>query len=151
GRAAGGRKKGWWRGGRVGGPALPPRRLAGTLALPLLLELRRRQVAQRRVDPLDVVHRLEEPADLPPGIGEIAALRQGNFFLLNRPHQPFRVAVLPRLADGGHADLGLAVVQTPDIVGGRVLHPLTRMMDLGGVLLQGRMPTGWRSWRDNSH
>src|SRR5215470_12461279 len=94
GRAAGGRKKYCWRGGRTGVPAPPPRRLAGTLALPLLLELGRRQVAQRRVDPLDVVHRLDEAAELLPGIGEIAVLGQGDFFLLDRSHQPLGVAVL---------------------------------------------------------
>jgi integrase/recombinase XerD len=38
---------------------------------PLLLELARRQVPQRRVNPLPVVHIIEELPQLPPGIGEV--------------------------------------------------------------------------------
>src|SRR5512135_3156199 len=43
---------------------------------PLLLELARRQVPQRRVNPLPVVYVVEESPELPPGIGEVLVLRQ---------------------------------------------------------------------------
>src|SRR5262249_60371598 len=71
GRAAGGRKKGWGRGGRRGAPAALPRRLAGTLARPLLLELPWRQGAQPRGDSRAGGHRLDEPTQLPPCDGDI--------------------------------------------------------------------------------
>src|SRR5262249_59302451 len=66
GRAAGGRKKGWWRGGRRGAPAALPRRFAGTLARPLLLELLWRPGAPRRGDSPAAVHRPPGPPPPPP-------------------------------------------------------------------------------------
>src|SRR5260370_8117589 len=68
------------------------------LVLPLLLELRRRQVAQRRVDALVVVDRVDEVAKLPVGIGVVLVLRQVYFLFLDRPHQPLGVTVLARFA-----------------------------------------------------
>src|SRR5215471_3997790 len=53
-------------------------------AAPLLLELGRRQVAQRRVDALAVVDVVEEPSQLPQRVGEVGVLRQRHLLLLER-------------------------------------------------------------------
>ena len=45
--------------------------LRRSLLEPLLLELGRGQVAQRRVNPLAIVHVVQEPAQLPVGIAEV--------------------------------------------------------------------------------
>src|SRR5215467_361527 len=86
------------------------RRPSGALLpAPLLLELLRRQVAQRRMDSLAIIHLVEEPTQLPQRVGEVEVLRQGHLFFLDGPHQPLGVAVLTRLADGGHAQEHAAV------------------------------------------
>src|SRR5437773_11736417 len=76
GRAAGEEEERW----RQAGAALHPAARAGhsgrLLAPPLLLEPRRRQVAQRRVDPLDVVGGVEEAAELCPGVVEVLVVGQ---------------------------------------------------------------------------
>src|SRR5947209_2776185 len=69
-------------------PSCPP------LLEPLLLELRRGQVAQRRVDALAFVHVVEEPARLPQRVGEVGVLGQRHLLFLDGPHQPLGVAVL---------------------------------------------------------
>src|SRR5512144_3104866 len=48
---------------------------------PLLLELHRGQVAQRRMDPLPVVHGVQEPTQLAVGIGEVPVLGQVDLLL----------------------------------------------------------------------
>src|SRR3984957_3386080 len=92
------------RGGRriIGEAAAWPS--GAVLGTPLLLELRRRQVAQRRVNSLDVIDRVEEPAQLAAGIGVVLVFRQVHFLFLDRPPQPLGEAVLLGLAPRGHAD-----------------------------------------------
>src|SRR5262245_22204207 len=100
---------------------------SGALLLaPLLLELLRRQVAQRRMDSLAIIHLVQEPTQLPQRVGEVEVLRQGHLFFLDGPQQPLGVAVLTRRADGRHAQEHAAVTQPLDIVGGCVLHALDR-------------------------
>src|SRR5438309_2317179 len=100
------------------------------LAPPLLLELCWRQVAQRRVNPFLVVHRVQEAAQLPVGVGEVLVLRQLHLFFLDGTHQPLGVTVLPWFAHGRHAELRPDTTEAVNVVGGGVLHALVGVVDL---------------------
>lgn len=80
---------------RQGHGFLPPQ--------PVLLELHRGQVAQRRVDPLPIELVVQEPTELGVSIGVVTVLGQVDLLLSDRPHQAFGESVLLRLADGRHA------------------------------------------------
>src|SRR5205809_377472 len=54
----------------------PSARSGGLLAAPLLLELHRRQIPQRRVNPLVVVDRVQETPQLPQSVRVVVVLRQ---------------------------------------------------------------------------
>src|SRR5262249_30126584 len=79
-------------------------------------------------DPLDAVHRLQEAAELPAGIGEVAVLAQGHFLFLNRAHQPLRIAVLAWFPDAGPADRYRTAPQTPYVLGTRILDASIALM-----------------------
>src|SRR5690242_6416669 len=63
---------------------------------PLTLEFLRRQVTQRRVNPLPVVDIVEEPTQLPPSVREVLVLREIDLLLLDRSHQPLGISILFR-------------------------------------------------------
>jgi hypothetical protein len=54
------------------------------LQAPLLLELQRRQVAQRRVDAFDVVDIIEETPDLPMSVAEVVILGEIDLLFFER-------------------------------------------------------------------
>src|SRR6267143_4439247 len=54
---------------------------------PLLLELPRREVAQRRVNALDVVNVVEEAGDLPEGVGEVLVVGEVHLLFFDGPDQ----------------------------------------------------------------
>src|SRR5512135_2956258 len=97
---------------------------------PLLLELARHQVPQRRVNPLPVVYVVEEPPELPPGIGGVLVFRQIDLLLFDCSQEPLGISILFGFAHARHADRGPCRLQQRD--GGRrgILHPLIGMMDL---------------------
>src|SRR5437588_8686836 len=67
-------------------------------------EFLRRQVAQRRMYSLGIVHIIQEITQLTPGVGEVLVLRQRDLFLLDRPHQSFGISILLGHAHARHAD-----------------------------------------------
>src|SRR5271166_115320 len=82
-------------------------RFCPLLRTPVLLELHRRQIAQRRMDPLVIVHVVQEAAQLTPGLGVALIVRQIDFFLLDGSHKALSEAILFRRSDCGHADLAV--------------------------------------------
>lgn len=93
------------------------------------LELRRGQVAERRMDALTLVDVVQEAPDLRVGVGKVAILRQGHLLFFDRPHQPLGIAVLPGFTLLGHTDPRAEFAQARHVGGGRLLHALVGVMD----------------------
>jgi hypothetical protein len=64
----------------------------------LLLELQRREIAQRRMDALDVVNVIEEAPDLPMGVREVVVLGEIDLLFFDGAHEAFGITVLARFA-----------------------------------------------------
>src|SRR3954454_9852673 len=92
-------------------------------------ELGRREITQCRMNSFAVVDVVEESAELPASVREVAVLGKSDFLFFDGAHQPFDVPVLLRTADLGHAEDHPSFAQALDVGGGSVLDALIGVMD----------------------
>jgi hypothetical protein len=100
---------------------------------PLRLELGGRQVVQRRVDALVMIHLFDEAAQVGPRIGKIAAHVEVELLFLEGARDSLGIRVAGWLADGVHADLDARGLETLGVARGSVLHTLIGVLDLGST------------------
>src|SRR5262249_61861261 len=93
---------------------------------PELFELRRRSVTECRVQPLLVVHRLDDMTDPLLAIQISIVLLQVHLLLLERPHEPLRLGVVSGRPLRAHADPPVRREHAIHIVTAGVLYTLVR-------------------------
>ncbi len=76
----------------------------------------------------DVVHVIKEAVDLATGIGEVVILGQIDLLFFVGAHELFRIPILPRLTDGGHAERHAEATQSFDVGRRRVWYALIGVM-----------------------
>jgi hypothetical protein len=91
------------------------------------------------VNSLRAIHVVDKAPDVQFRGAQVRILVQGDFLFLDRANDSLRIAILFRVADGGHADRYFAFDEHGDVVGRGVLHALIRMMDLRLASTQGAM------------
>src|SRR3954454_6109693 len=72
------------------------------------LELDRRSIAERRMQPLAVVDLFDEGADLLAGIIDVAIVSSVDLLLLERLHEALGLGIVVGIADAAHAGLDVA-------------------------------------------
>jgi hypothetical protein len=65
----------------------------------------------------------QEAANVLVGLVKIVIDVERDLLFLNGTHETLAIAMLGRLTNGGHAELGLDVLQCPEIGDPGVLHP----------------------------
>ncbi|MBN1581792.1 MAG: hypothetical protein JXA89_13895 [Anaerolineae bacterium] len=80
------------------------------MSVPVLLELSRREITQRRANALVSAHVVLEPVQLLMRVSIVLIVLQVNLFIFDGARQAFGVSVLPGLTDIDHTD--------PDTAGG---------------------------------
>src|SRR3974390_1982496 len=88
----------------------------------VLLELRRRDIAKRGVEPFVIVDAFEKLADPAASLPEIPILGAIDLLVLEGLHEGFASGVVIRIALAAHADLRLVLLQQFSVGLRRILH-----------------------------
>lgn len=91
-----------------------------------------RQIPQARMQPLLIVHIIDELANLPLGVPERLVLVEIDLLPLQGFEEAFGLGIVIRVALGRHADVGANSKQAFRIAGARILHAAIGIMDQPG-------------------
>src|SRR5215831_21254258 len=81
------------------------------------------------MQPLAVVHGLDEGSDSVSGLAQIAIAASIDLLLLQSLHEAFSLGVVVRIADPAHAGLDVMRRQDFRVLGAGILNAAIRMMD----------------------
>ena len=95
----------------------------------LFFKFRRRQIADRGMQPPTVVDFIQKPPDPAPGIGEVFVLVEINLVILERFHKALTLGIVVRVSLPAHADPNVMLIEHPRVIVRRVLHAAIRMMN----------------------
>src|SRR5438067_7717779 len=96
--------------------------------LGVLLKLRRRHIAQSRVEPLLVVDAFDEFADRGVGVGQIAIFGSVNLLVLECFDKALRLGIVVGISAPAHTDGHTVLLQQINVSAAGILHAAIGMM-----------------------
>src|SRR5262245_1485789 len=112
----------------AGSPIRQCREATSLRGASVLLELRRRQVAESGVEPGPVIHALQELADIRASLVEITIFVAVDLLILQRFQEGLTGGVVVRVALAAHADLRLVLSEHLRVLLRSILHAAIGMV-----------------------